>query len=249
MKIISVANQKGGVGKTTTAWNLSAALSELGKKVLMIDLDPQSSLTICQGVEPADLTKSVYDVILGKEDINSVLIKLDSFYLLPSTIDLSGAEVELSSKIGKEYMLLKAIKQLKIAFDFIIIDCPPSLGNLTVNGLSASDGVVIPMATEYLAYRGLKLLEGTINQVRELTNKLDIYGILPTMYDGRTLHSQDVLNKVKAEDIKVFDILIKKSVKFSDSAIMAKDILEYADNSFDGKKAYQQLAKEVLEVE
>lgn len=249
MKIISIANQKGGVGKTTTVWNLSACLAEMGKKVLMVDLDPQASLTICQAIEPAELDYSIYNVLIGSVDINSIIVDLDNYKLLPSTIDLAGAEVELSSKIGKEYILAKNFKKLKEDFDYIIIDCPPALGNLTVNALSASDGVIIPMACEFLAFRGLKLLEATISEVKELNNKLKIYGILPTMYDSRTSHSAEVLGEAKKGEEPVFDIVIKKSIKFSDSTLAARDILNYADNKFEGKSAYRLLAKEVTSFE
>lgn len=248
MKVISIANQKGGVGKTTTAWNFAACLAEMNKKVLMIDLDPQASLTICQGIEPAELEKSIYNVLIGSVNINDIIVDLGSYHIAPSTIDLAGAEVELSSKIGKEYILAKNIKKLESDYDYVVIDCPPSLGNLTVNGLAASDGVIIPMACEFLAYRGLKLLEDTIREVKELNSKLEIYGILPTMYDSRTSHSEEVLQEARKGRTPVFDIVIKKSIKFSDSTIAAQDILNYADNKFEGKVAYRALAKEVDEI-
>jgi chromosome partitioning protein len=269
MKIISVVNQKGGVGKTTTTWNTAACLSELGYKVLMIDFDPQSSLTICQGIEPDEITKlrkSIYNVLMGSVDINETIIGLDNYYLVPSTIDLAAAEIELSSKIGKEYVLLKNLKKIKFDFDYILIDCPPSLGNLTVNALAASDGAIIPMACEFLSYRGIKLLEDTLSQVKEINSRLEVYGILPTMFDSRTSHSTDVLQEVlkdaSAGGIPVLcgrsvengrevkkPIVVNKSVRFSDSSITAKDILSYTDNKFSGSTAYRILAKEISSYE
>lgn len=249
MKVISIANQKGGVGKTTTAWNLSTCLAEKGKKVLMIDLDPQASLTICQGIEPAELEISIYNVLSGSVNINDAILKLDSCDLIPSTIDLSAAEVELSAKIGKEYILAKCIRKINKDYDFIIIDCPPSLGNLTVNSLCASNHLIVPMACEFLAYRGLKLLEGTVTQVAELNPRLTTLGILPTMHDSRTIHSEEVLSEAKKGTIPVFDIIIKKSIKFSDSSLLATDILKCSPDKFEGKSAYRQLALEVLKHE
>ncbi len=246
MKVISIANQKGGTAKTTTTWNLSACLAEHGKRVLMIDLDPQASLTICQGIEPGELEISIYNVLSGSVDINDTIIELGSYDLLPSSIDLSAAEVELSAKIGKEYLLAKCIRKINKAYDSIIIDCPPSLGNLTVNSLCASDYLIIPMACEFLAYRGLKLLEDTIVQVAELNPRLTTLGILPTMYDSRTIHSEEVLREARKGSIPVFDIVVKKSIKFSDLTILARNILDCSPDKFEGKTAYRQLALEVL---
>lgn len=246
MEVISIVNQKGGVGKTTTVWNLAASLAELDKKVLMIDFDPQSSLTICVGLEPNELQKTIYNVILGRTDINSTIIELSNYDIIPSMIDLAGAEVELSSKIGKEYILLKKLKEIQKQYDFILIDCPPSLGNLTVNAINASHKIIVPMTCEYLAYRGLQLLVNTISEVKELSNNTKDMYVLPTMYDGRTKHAKEVLEQVKKEGYKLFDTIINKSIKFSDSAIETKDIIQYADNNFVGKKSFIQLAKEVI---
>jgi chromosome partitioning protein len=246
MKVIAVVNQKGGVGKTTTVWNLSASLSDKGKKVLMIDLDPQSSLSICVGLEPAELQNTVYNVILGKASINETIINLNDYDILPSTIDLAAAEVELSTKIGKEYILLKKIKELKTKYNYIIIDCPPSLGNLTINAINAAHEIIVPMTCEYLAYRGLKLLDNTINEVKELNNNIKGIYILPTMYDSRTKHAKEVLEQVKSEGYQIFNSIINKSVRFSDSAIEAKDIIRFSDNNFAGKKSYINLAEEVI---
>jgi chromosome partitioning protein len=211
----------------------------------MIDLDPQSSLTICVGLDPSELQQTIYNVMCGKSDINTTIINLGKFDILPASIDLAGAEVELSSKIGKENYLLKKLKELKIKYDFVIIDCPPSLGNLTLNALAASSEVIVPMICEYLAYMGLKLLDNTISDVKELNDNIKNVFILPTLYDGRTKHTKEVLEKVKSE-YQVFDITINKSIKFADSALEAKDITEFTDDSFAGKKSYMQLAKEVI---
>lgn len=249
MKVISIANQKGGVAKTTTTWNLSACLAEKGKKVLMIDLDPQASLTICQGIEPAELETSIYNVLSGSINTNDAIVELGNYDLIPSTIDLSAAEIELSTKIGKEYMLAKCIRKIRKEYDYIIIDCSPSLGNLTVNSLCASDNLIIPMSCEFLAFRGLRLLEDTVSQVAELNTRLTILGILPTMFDSRTIHSEEVLREVKKGTLPVFDFIVKKSIKFSDSTILAKDITNCSPDKFEGKTSYRQLALEVMKHE
>ena len=205
-------------------------------------------------------------LLMGSVDINEIIIKLDNYCIAPSTIDLSAAEVELSTKIGKEFILLKRIRKLNFDFDYILIDCPPSLGNLTVNALTASDGVIIPMACEFLSYQSISLIDDTLTQVKELNGKLKVYGILPTMYDSRTIHCTDVLNEVlknaKSGGMPVMfgdfaeqsgivrkPIIIKKSVRFSDSSITAKDILSYTDDKFSGKAAYRVLAKEISRYE
>jgi chromosome partitioning protein len=257
MQIISIVNQKGGVGKTTTTWNLGSCLAEMGLKVLLIDMDPQASLTICQGIEPEEANPNVYDVLIGRADINDALLDLGNCHIVPSIIDLAGAEIELSSYIGREYILLKALKRIKKHYDFVIIDCPPSLGNLTVNALSASTMAIIPVACEYLAYRGLKLLENTISQIRELNRELHNVFVLPTMYDARTNHCAEVLQQIVedaaeggipliySEKALSGPIIIKKSIKYADSSIVAKNIIDYANDNFDGKVAYRALASEV----
>ena len=249
-RVISMCNQKGGVGKTTTTINLGAALAEFGRKVLLVDFDPQGSLSVGLGLNPHEMDLTIYNLLMDHE-IRLVDVVVPSgvpgMDLLPSNIDLSAAEVQLVHEVAREQTLRRVLAPAIDQYDVILIDCQPSLGLLTVNALTASDGVIVPLECEYFALRGVALLKTTIDKVRERLNpRLEIEGVLGTMFDGRTLHSREVMDRlVQAWGDKVFHTVIRRTVKFSDSTVAGEPITTYADKS-PGAEAYRQLAREVL---
>jgi chromosome partitioning protein len=249
-RVLALCNQKGGVGKTTTAISLGAALAELGRRVLLVDFDPQGSLSVGLGFNPNDLELSIYNLLMGSDvAADAVIHKTDiaGLDLLPSNIDLSAAEVQLVNEVAREQTLARVLAPVVADYDVVLIDCQPSLGLLTINALTACDGVIIPLECEYFALRGVALLKTTIDKVSERLNpRLRIEGLLGTMYDSRTLHGREVLQRlVEAWGDAVFHTVIRRTVKFSDSTVAGEPITAYASNSA-GAEAYRQLAKEVL---
>lgn len=249
-RVISMCNQKGGVGKTTTTINLGAALAEYGRKVLLVDFDPQGSLSVGLGMNPHEMELSIYNLLLQRDvTLDEVIVKTNvpGMDLLPSNIDLAAAEVQLVHEVAREQTLQRVLGPAIADYDVILIDCQPSLGLLTVNALTASDGVIVPLECEYFALRGVALLKTTIDKVTERLNpKLRIDGVLGTMYDGRTLHGREVMERlVQAWGDTVFHTVIRRTVKFSDSTVAGEPITTYASTST-GADSYRQLAKEVL---
>ncbi|MDP9356176.1 MAG: AAA family ATPase [Chloroflexota bacterium] len=246
--VTAVVNQKGGVGKTTTTFNLGVGLQRLGRRVLLVDLDPQAALSASAGIPVAHLTASVYQALIddGIDPRGIVRETLSGVDVLPATIDLAAAEVELVSMTLRELVLRDVLDQLRSRYDHILIDCPPSLGLLTINALAAADRVIIPQQCEYLATRGLTLLLRTLDKVRARLNRnLRIEGILPTMFDGRTTHANEVLGELRtAFPGQVFDVVIKDSVRVKESPAAGLSIFDY-DAGHDVAQAYQRLAKEV----
>ncbi len=249
-RVIALANQKGGVGKTTTAINLGAALAENGKRVLLVDMDPQGALSVGLGLNPLSLDQTLYTLLMDpKRDPDAVIAstKIDGLDLLPSNIDLAAAEVLLVGEVAREQALARVLRPLRKRYDFLLIDCPPSLGLLTVNALTAADGVLIPLECEYFALRGMALLMDTISKITERLNpNLEIVGILATMYDARTVHGREVLGRVEdAFGDQVFRTVIGKTIRFAEAPVVGQSILTYAADS-SGAAAYRKLAKEVL---
>jgi chromosome partitioning protein len=248
--VIAMCNQKGGVGKTTTTINLGAALAELGRRVLLVDFDPQGSLSVGLGVNPHTLEHSIYDLLLSRDTpIDDVIDRtgVPNLDILPSNIDLSAAEVQLVSEVAREQTLLRVLEKVKPRYDVILIDCAPSLGLLTINALTAADKVIMPLETEFFALRGIALLTDTIAKVTDRLNpRLEILGILGTMYDPRTLHNREVLERVvQAFGDRVFHTVIRRTVKFPETTVAGEPITTYATNS-PGATAYRTLAREVL---
>ncbi len=245
-RVIALANQKGGVAKTTTTLNLGVALVEGGYAVLGIDMDPQGNLTMSQGLNPDEVHPSMFNVLVQGIDIRDVIYRRE-IDLAVSSIDLAGADLALSSVIGRERALSKALMGVRDQYDFILIDTPPSLGLLTINALTASDAVIVPVQCEYLSLRGLAQLERTLELVRENLNPaVHIGGILPTMHDSRTIHGNEAIDILrKSFGDLVFDTVVKKTIKFAEAPVHGSSILAYAPQS-DAAEAYRALAREVL---
>ncbi|AYY15450.1 ParA family protein [Actinobacteria bacterium YIM 96077] len=245
-----MCNQKGGVGKTTSTINLGAALADYGRRVLLVDFDPQGALSVGLGLDAHDLDLSIYNVLMdGSLDAADIMQKtpINGMDLLPANIDLSAAEIQLVTEVGREQALARVLQPFVAHYDVILIDCQPSLGLLTVNALSASDGVIIPLECEYFALRGVALLQETIEKVRDRLNpKLTIEGLLATMYDARTVHGREVLNRlIEGFDDRVFHTVVGRTVRFPETTVAGLPITTFAPTS-PGARAYQQLAREVL---
>jgi chromosome partitioning protein len=249
-RIIAMCNQKGGVGKTTTTINLGAALAEVGRRVLLVDFDPQGALSVGLGINPHELDNTVYNLLMDRNSQAAAIIKPTAWPgldVLPANIDLSAAEVQLVGEVAREMVLGRALRSVVDDYDVILIDCQPSLGLLTVNALTASHGVVIPLECEFFALRGVALLVETIAKIKDRLNPgLEVDGILATMYDSRTLHSREVVARVvEAFGDQVFHTVITRTIKFPDASVAAEPITTYASGHA-GAESYRQLARELI---
>jgi chromosome partitioning protein len=249
-RVLAMCNQKGGVGKTTSTINLGAALAELGRRVLLVDFDPQGALSVGLGVNPLQLDRTVYNLLMERDVVAAEVLLTTSvpgMDLLPSNIDLSAAEVQLVNEVAREQTLGRALAPVLDDYDVVLIDCQPSLGLLTVNALTAAHGVIIPLECEFFSLRGVALLLQTLDKVRERLNpRLEVEGILATMYDARTLHGREVLSRVvEAFDDRVFHTVINRTVRFPETTVAGEPITTY-DSSSAGATAYRELARELL---
>jgi chromosome partitioning protein len=249
-RVIALCNQKGGVGKTTTAINLAAALAEYGRRVLVVDFDPQGAASVGLGISPHELDQTVYNLLMDRKLAYTDILRttaVPGLDLLPANIDLSAAEVQLVSEVARETALSRALRPTLDVYDEVIVDCQPSLGLLTVNALTAAHGVVIPLECEFFALRGVALLVETIEKVRDRLNpRLQVDGILATMYDSRTLHAREVVARVhEAFGDKLLHTVISRTVKFPDATVAAEPITSYAPTHA-GAEAYRQLARELI---
>lgn len=246
-RVVAIANQKGGVAKTTTVHSLGAALGERGLRTLLVDLDPQACLTWSTGVDPDGLERSLHDVLLGRCDAAEALVKVDDVHLLPSTIDVAGAEVHLLSKTGREYVLRRALEPLLSEYDAVLIDCPPSLGIGTVNGLTAAGEVLIPLQCETLSQRGVGQLLETVDDVRAYTNeRLVVRGVIATMFDGRTKLAATVIDEVRDRyHLDVIDPPVPKSIRVAEAPARGRSVLTHAPKS-KAAAAYRELAQAIF---
>ena len=249
-RVISMCNQKGGVGKTTTTINLGAALAELGRKVLIVDFDPQGAASAGLGINAHELDSTIYDLLVdSRPDIRTVIHETTApgLDIVPANIDLSAAEVQLVNEVAREQALKRVLRPVLDEYDVILVDCQPSLGLLTINALTASHGVIIPLETEFFALRGVALLVETVERVKDRLNAtLEIDGILATMVDSRTLHSREVIERLEqAFGEQLFDTRIRRTIKFPDASVANEPITSYAP-SHPGAEAYRRLAREVI---
>ena len=249
-RVISMCNQKGGVGKTTTTINLGAALAELGRKVLIVDFDPQGAASAGRGINAHELDSTIYDLLVAnRPDIRTVVHEttVEGLDIVPANIDLSAAEVQLVNEVAREQALKRVLRPVLDEYDLILVDCQPSLGLLTINALTASHGVIIPLETEFFALRGVALLVETVERVKDrLNGSLEIDGILATMVDSRTLHSREVLERLEqAFGEQLFDTRIRRTIKFPDATVASEPITNYAP-FHPGAEAYRRLAREVI---